>query len=147
MNKILVIVLVFFLMLVFNKRENFVAGNSKELKKIKCENTTNLMSDINMYIKKTCQDKSSTNRMMNNDRLTCRNFIDKKLSVSNENKNWCGEDNKIPEKIFEGEFNGLNKLNHDGVGPTPNSIQGVNSDYPFDLDMIKAKNINLDNKA
>ena len=135
MNKILVIVLVFFLMLVFNKRENFVAGNSKELKEIKCENTTNLMSDINMYIKKTCQDKS------------CRNFIDKKLSVSNENKNWCGEDNKIPEKIFEGEFNGLNKLNHDGSGPTPNSTQGVNSDFPFDLDMIKAKNINLDNKA
>ena len=146
MNKVLIIALVVFLMLLFNQRENFFAGNSEELRKIKCTNTSNLMSDINMYVEKTCQDKSSNNRMMNNDRMTCRNFTDKQLYVNNDNKGWCDEDNKIPEKRFSGDFTGLNKLNYDGSGPEFNDISENNSEFPFELDMIKTQNFNLDNK-
>ena len=117
MDKIFILIAVFFLVLLFNKKEHFNNGNSKklsqndiELRRKKCEYTTKLMSDINMYADKTCQESKSENRIVNNDRLTCRNFIDKQLYIGKDNKGWCNDDNVIPVKKFEGKFVGFNKL-------------------------------------
>jgi hypothetical protein len=147
MNKILIIFAVVILMFVFNKREYFNDSNSKQLKQTKCDNTTKMMSDINMYVDKTCQDTSSTNRYMNNDRLTCRNFVDKQLYIGNDNEGWCDEKNKIPIKRLSGDFSGFNKLDYEGSNPQPSSGDLSESNFPFELDMIKIKDLNLDNKV
>lgn len=146
MNKILIIISVLFLMMLFNKKEYFNSADSDELKQNKCKNTTSLMSDINMYVDKTCQDKSSTNRIMNNDRLTCRGFEDKQIYVGNDNKVLCNKNNEIPVKKLQGDFTGFNKLNYNGPNPQPNSDGSSESDFPFDLDMVNIKIPNLDNK-
>ena len=146
MNKILIIAIVFFLMFIFNKRENFVVESNEDLRKIKCDNTTELMSNVNMYVDKTCQDKDSTTRNANNNRLTCRNFVEKQIILGNDNKGYCGNDSKVPEKQLQGDFTGFNALAYSGPDPQPNNEGGGESDFPFDLDMVKNVNMNLDNK-
>jgi len=146
MNKFFIIIAVFFLMFIFNKRENF-SGVSEQVIQNKCDNTTKLMSEINMYVDKTCQDTNSTNRIMNNDRLACRHFVDKQLFVTNDNKGWCGDKNDIPIQRLSGDFNGFNKLEYNGLDPQPSSGDLSESDFPFQLDMVKIDNLDLDNKV
>ena len=84
---------------------------------------------------------------MNNNRLTCRNFVDKQLYVGNDNKGWCDGNNEVPIKRLEGDFTGLNKLDLVDQNPQPNSaINSDDSDYPFELNMVRVNSINLDNK-
>jgi hypothetical protein len=147
MNKIIIIIAVFVLMIIFNKNEYFDGVKPEEIKKNKCDYTTKLMSNINMYVDKICQDNSSTNRIMNNDRLTCRNFIDKQLYVGNDNKGWCDEKNDIPIKRLKGGFTGLDKLDTPNENPAPNSNDnGSESQFPFKLNMVDKSSLNLDNK-
>jgi hypothetical protein len=146
MNNFFIIFGVLILMILFNKKEYFNHNNSEELKQKKCENTTDMMSEINMYVDKTCQDDSSTNRIMNNNRLTCRDFENKQIFVGNDNKKLCNEKNVIPVKKLKGDFIGLNKLSYDGEKPLPNGNGNSESEFPFDLNAVAIDIPNLDNK-
>ena len=149
MDKLFILIAVFVLLLLFNKREQFNNSNSKklsqsdiELRRKKCDHTTKLISNINMYVDKTCQEREAGNRVINNDRLTCRNFIDKQLYIGKDNKGWCNDDNVVPVKKMEGQFVGFNKLDHniEKLGTR------TESKYPFNLNMIKTDLPNLNNK-
>jgi len=149
MDKIFILIAVFVLLLLFKKRENFNNGNSKklsqsdiELRRKKCEYTTKLISDINMYADKTCQERESGNRIVNNDRLICRQFIDKQLYIGKDNKGWCNDDNVVPVKKLEGQFVGFNKLDNN----TEKLETRTESKYPFDINMVKTDFPNLNNK-
>lgn len=132
-------------MLIFNRREYFTTGNEEELNDKKCISNTNKLSEINSYIDQVCQDNEATNRYMNDQRITCRNFVERQIFVNNDNNVVCGPDNDIPIQKLEKSYNSFDKLNDTGFEETVSNVSNV-SNFPFNLNMVNVDLINLDNK-
>jgi hypothetical protein len=114
-------------------------------------NTTNILNKVNKFEKQSCkEDDSKPNNQVTNDRLTCRNFNEKNIFLSNDRKSHCkGLKDKPKLKKYKkvGDFNGI--IPKDEKNTTPSPIENFDmkeSTFPFDLNMIDPEFFDLDNK-
>ena len=142
MNKIIVISIIFFLMMLFNKKEFFSNNMFENLKENKCSKNTNLLSEVNMYTDAYCQDNETNNRYINDQRITCRNFVERQILLGNDNTQLCPSDNEVPIKTLDKPLKEFNKLQETGLP----EIQTEDSNYPFSINEVKIDLVKLDNK-
>ena len=114
-------ILILCLILNKNKIESFI--NSKE----NCNSTTNILNEINRYSNRVCNmnDDDYTNDVTNNNRINCRQLIDKKLYLEKDRTSFCKNSDNVPKlkkfkktnKKFTGykliDFNSNNYENYD----------------------------------
>ena len=145
MNKILIISIVLFLMLMFNRKEYFTIPTSEEIPNLKCYNNSNQLSTVNMYANEVCQDNEVNGRYINNQRIDCRNFVERQIIIGNDNKQICDSDNIIPIKTADAPLNNFDTLQDSGID---NEIDNeISNNYPFDLNQVNVDLVNLDNKT
>ena len=144
MNKILIISIVLFLMLMFNRKEYFTIPTSEELPDLKCENNSNQLSIANMYVDEVCQDNEVVGRYINNQRIDCRNFVERQILINNDNKQICSSDNVIPIKNSDAPLNSFKNIQDSGMDSNTEDVTSDN--YPFELNQINIDLVNLDNK-
>lgn len=143
MNKILIISIVLFLMLIFNRKEYFTVPVQEEMPNLKCENNSQQLSIANMYADEVCQDNEIVGRYINNQRIDCRNFVERQIIIGNDNKQVCGQENQIPIRNADSQLNSFKHLQDNGL----NNTQTENPDnYPFELNQVNVDLVNLDNK-
>lgn len=144
MNQILIISIVIFLMLIFNRKEYFTVPNNEieSVQNLKCENNSIQLAIANMYTDEVCQDNEVVNSYINNQRLDCRNFVERQILIGNDNKQICNEDNKIPTIVANHPLNSFKNIQDDGIKGENIS----NDNYPFDINQINIDLTNLDNK-
>ena len=142
MNKILIISIVLFLMLIFNRKEYFTVPTQEEMPNLKCENNSKQLGITNMYIDEVCQDNEAINSYINNQRLDCRNFVERQIIIGNDNKQVCDSENKIPIINTDEPLNSFKELQNDGI----NNDNTTNDNYPFNLNQVNVDLANLDNK-
>jgi hypothetical protein len=150
------ILIAIFLLVIFlqmRNKESFSTGLlNKETREQYCTNATNLLNEVNKFQKQSCKDDDTKpNNQVVNDRLTCRNFEEKKIFLAEDRKSHCkGLKNKPQLLKFNkvGNFNGINKLEHTEGLPTPvEDLHMDESEFPFEMNMIDTEYLNLDNKS
>ena len=129
MNSFIVVSIVLLIMLFFNNRENFDDLPQYELPDLKCYNNTNKLSDINAHVDVACQDNETDNRYSNNERITCRNFVERQIFVGNDNNLVCGDGNKIPIKRLENPINSFTDIIDTSMNSSSSDETEFN--YPF----------------
>lgn len=144
MNKILIISIILLLMLTFNRKEYFTVPTSEELPDLKCENNSKQLGIANMYADEVCQDNQVIGRYINNQRIDCRNFVERQIIIGNDNKQICAPDNKIPIMSANAPLNSFENIQDTGINTTENNESTDN--YPFELNQVNVDLVNLDNK-
>ena len=134
MNRTLIIVLIiiFLFCLTQKKTEHFESGPlSDEYKKQKCGELSENLTSVNMFSKRLCNEPADLNNStLNNRRLNCRQFTDKKIYLNNDKASWCRNVDNVPviaEKVLNDEYIGFNQLDL----PNSNSINSLELNYPF----------------
>ena len=143
MNQILIISIVIFLMLYFNKKEYFTVELQQHLSNLKCQNNSIQLGIANMYTDEVCQDNQVINSNINNQRLDCRNFVERQILIGNDNKQLCSSDNKIPIINADHQLNNFIEIQNDGINKDNTNN---NNNYPFDINQVNIDFTNLDNK-
>lgn len=145
MNNILLISIVIFLMLMFNKKEHFTIPPPEVQPDLKCKNNSNQLSIVNMYADEVCQDNEVNGKEVNNQRINCRNFVERQILISNDNKQICDSDNVIPIKNSDAPLNSFIHIQDTGMNSNIN--EDLTSDnYPFKLNQVNTDLFNLDDK-
>lgn len=96
MKNIYILFGILILCLIFNnkkKLENFF--NFQE----HCDMTTNILNDINRYSNRVCNEDDNlyTNDVTNNNRINCRQLMDKKLYLEKDRTSFCENSDEIPK--------------------------------------------------
>ena len=151
-TKLILLVTIFVIVIFLQMRKNEPFSNDmNEVNKANCLNTTNILNKVNKFEKQSCkEDDSKPNNQVTNDRLTCRNFNEKNIFLSNDRKSHCkGLKDKPKLKKYKkvGDFNGI--IPKDEKNTTPSPIENFDmkeSTFPFDLNMIDPEFFDLDNK-
>ena len=151
-TKLILLVTIFVIVIFLQMRKNEPFSNDmNEVNKANCLNTTTILNKVNKFEKQSCkEDDSKPNNQVANDRLTCRNFNEKNIFLSNDRKSHCkGLKDKPKLKKYKkvGDFNGI--IPKDEKNTTPSPIENFDmkeSTFPFDLNMIDPEFLNLDNK-
>ena len=150
------ILIAIFLLVVFlqmRDKESFSTGLlNKETKEQHCANATKMLNEVNKFEKQSCKDDDTkSNDQVANDRLTCRNFEEKKIFLAEDRKSHCkGLKNKPKLLKYNkvGNFNGINKLESAGGLPAPiEDFDMEESEFPFEMNMVDTEYLNLDNKS
>ena len=86
-------ILILCLILNKDKIENFI--NFQE----NCDLTTDIINDINRYSNRVCNenDDDHTNDVTNNNRINCRQLMDKKLYLEKDRTSFCENSDKVPK--------------------------------------------------
>ena len=143
MNKILIISIILLLMLTFNRKEYFTIPTSEEMPNLKCKNNSETLSTVNMYAGEVCQDNEVHGRYINNQRIDCRNFVERQIIIGNDNKQLCDSDNTIPIMNADAPLNSFKNLQDNGMAST----EDLSTDnFPFELNQVNVDLVNLDNK-
>ena len=152
MDTKLILLTIFVVVIFLQMRKNEPFSNDiNEVNKANCLNTTTILNKVNKFEKQSGkEDDSKPNNQVANDRLTCRNFNEKNIFLSNDRKSHC-KDLKDKPKLKKykkvGDFNGIVPKDQKNVSPSPNeNFDMKESTFPFDLDMIDPKFLDLDNK-
>ena len=152
MKYILIAIFLIVVFLQMRKNESFSNDSiNMENKRQGCENTTNILNKVNKYEKQACKDDDTkTDDQVANDRLSCRDFNEKKIFLKRDRRSYCKGVEEKP-KVFTyntvADFKGIGELEHNGGGPSPLEDNDKNeSDFPFEMNMVDTKFLNLDNK-
>lgn len=86
-------ILILCLILNKNKIENFI--NFQE----HCDLTTDILNDINRFSNRVCNenDDDHTNDVTNNNRINCRQLMDKKLYLEKDRTSFCESSDDVPK--------------------------------------------------
>ena len=150
---ILIAILLLVVFLQMRNKESFSAGLlNMQTKEQNCANATNMLNKVNKFQKQSCKDDDTKpNDQVANDRLTCREFEEKKIFLTGDRKSHCkGVKNKSKLYKFNkvGNFKGINKLESSGGLPAPlEDFDMDESNFPFEMNMVNTEFLNLDNKS
>lgn len=138
MYKLFVLIIIIVIISFLKQRyENFNPGINN--KQEQCNINSKTLNKVNSYFDKNCNiDESKTFDIINNQRINCRQFQNKKIYLSNDTKSYCsGNDIKKPKLKKYNIKNDFYDLfyNDDNISYKNNDIYDITSPYPFDINI------------
>lgn len=95
MKNIYILFGILILCLILNKKKLESFFNFQE----NCDLTTNILNDINRYSNRVCNENDDlyTNDVTNNNRINCRQLMDKKLYLEKDRTSFCDNSDNVPK--------------------------------------------------
>ena len=138
-NKLFLIIVIILVILVLKKdnKETFEVGPlSLDVLNNRCDKVSKNLEKVNSVMNQVCDDTSTEKRqrIVNDNRLTCRNFVDRAIFMNNNTNSWCemaGKKPKIRDLTLISKFTGLGKLDYGDSKLKPYSGLEIASNFPF----------------
>ena len=132
-------------------QENFTAGKmSKGYRNNNCKKNNKLLNEINIIENNACSiDDNKTNDQVNNERLTCRAFNERKIFLGNDTNSWCKNVKNLPKikEIKEEDIKPFESLKlSQNLNLKPEAIEENNNFSNFPFKSLKKKLPNYDNQ-
>lgn len=95
MKNIYILFGILILCLILNKKKIESFFNYQD----NCDLTTNILNDINRYSNRVCNENDDlyTNDVTNNNRINCRQLMDKKLYLEKDRYSFCDNSDNVPK--------------------------------------------------